>query len=293
MSTTAIPSYDLYRGESLSMPFRFLTLERSTEGYNPSQPHRHNYYEIFYFVHGEGMHDLDFRTHEIRDHSIHFVTPGQVHQILRSPGSYGYILLFSDEFYGLGGSGTEPSSPLPCLGYDVPSPILHPAGEQRQEFLELIRRIQQEFESGRPLGEEALRSYLTIFLVHARRMFEESGSTIVETQSARELIQRLRGLIERNYTTVHAPGAYAKMLGVSLNHLNTTIRKALGRTLGDLLHERLVLEAKRLLFNTGLSVKQIAFRLNYDDPSYFTRFFRKHAGVSPLEFREAMQKKHQ
>lgn len=292
MSTTLIPSYNLYRGNALAMPFRFLTLERTTDGYNSSEPHRHSYYEIFYFVHGAGIHDLDFHHHPIRDHSIHFVTPGQVHQIRRSPESHGYILLFTPEFYALGQNGMDRLVPLPCLGYDVPAPVLYPSEEERKPFLEIIAQMQDEFESDRPLREDMLRSYLNIFLVYARRMFEAMGTDMAETQSARDLVHRLRELIEQHFSTQHAPNAYAKMLGVSLNHLNTTIRKALGKTIGDMVHDRLVLEAKRLLFNTDLSVKEIAFRLNYEDPSYFTRFFKRHTGVAPLEFRETSQGKH-
>ncbi len=286
MSTPTIPSYGLDRPETLSMPFRFLTLERTTGVYNPSQPHRHTYYEIFYFVHGKGTHALDFRTYEIHDHSIHFVTPGQVHLVSRSPDSHGYILLFSDEFYAFSQHTAELASPLPYLGHDVPAPILYPSPVQQKTFLEIIERIQDEFEAERSLREEALRSYLHLFLVHAQRMFETSGTQIVEMTAARELIQRLRALIEQNYTTIHAPSAYARMMGVSLNHLNTTIRKALGRTIGELIHDRIVLEAKRLLFNTTMSIKQITFQLNYDDPSYFARFFKRQTGVSPLKFRE-------
>jgi AraC-like DNA-binding protein len=106
-------------------------------------------------------------------------------------------------------------------------------------------------------------------------------------------VNKLRALVEKHYTTVHAPGEYAEMLCVSQNHLNSTVRKMLDKTIGDLVHERIILEAQRLLFNTELSVKEIAFGLNYDDPSYFTRFFRKHTGLSPQEFRESARKKHQ
>jgi len=292
MSTMVIPSYDLYRGDTLEMPFRFLTLERTAGGYNSSEPHRHNYYEIFYFVHGGGMHDLDFHSHPIRDHSIHFITPGQVHQIRRSPDSHGYILLFTPEFYTLGGNGSEHAALFPALRHGAPAPVLYPAPEERRLFLEVIRQIQEEFESDRPLREDMLRSYLNILLVHAQRLFEAAGGEIEAPPTAREMVRRLRDLIERHFSTEHAPSSYAGMLGVSLNHLNTTVKKALGRTIGDLVHERLVLEAKRLLYNTDLSVKEIAFGLNYDDPSYFTRFFKRHTGMAPLEFRESIQQKH-
>jgi AraC-like DNA-binding protein len=292
MSEQILPSYDLDRGDELALPFTFLRLEQTRESYNPTEPHRHNYYEIFYFLRGAGEHDIDFRTYPIRDNSIHFISPGQVHQVRRSPESHGYILLFTAEFYAVNLGKERIFAELPFMSQSSPNPVLLLSEHQQSPFLETIKMFEAELRADRAHREEMLRAYLNIFLVHARRLFEETARADGSGSPAHELIDRLRILIEHHFTTIHAAGAYAEMLSVSQNHLNTTVRKLLGRTIGDLVHERIILEAKRLLFHTELSVKEIAFGLNYDDPSYFTRFFRRHAGISPQEFREASRKKH-
>jgi AraC-like DNA-binding protein len=289
-SGAAIPSYDLSRGDELSIPFRFMLLDRSDGSYNASEPHRHNYYEVFYFEQGGGEHDIDFQTYPIRDHSLHLVTPGQVHQIRRAPDSHGYIILFTAEFYALTLNGRELHSGVPFLNPGPPYPVAHPDGEDRRRVLDTIRMIQGEVESDDAYREEMIRSYLSILLLHARRLIAEAGHISGnEEHPEHELVAKLRGLIERNFTTQHAPSAYAALLNVSRNHLNTTVRKMLGATIGDLINERLVLEAKRLLYHTEMSVKEIAYALNFDDPSYFTRFFRRNAGMAPHEFRESMR----
>jgi AraC family transcriptional activator of pobA len=292
MNRPPIPSYDLYRGDSLALPFSFMLLDRATGSYNASEPHRHNYHEVFYFAKGGGTHDIDFRTFAIEDDSIHFVNPGQVHQVKRAEGSHGFIILFTTEFIALNRPGADQQRDMWFLSHSPPEPILKLSADEHQRFLDTIGMIREEFGSDSAYREEILRAYLDIFLLHARRRFEKSGGVAQEPGSAHDLIIRLRTLIERNFTTIHAPKGYAEMLCVSQNHLNSAVKRALGRTIGDLVHDRLVLEAQRLLYHTELSVKEIAFQLNYDDPSYFTRFFRTHAGVAPHEFRETSRKKH-
>jgi AraC family transcriptional regulator, transcriptional activator of pobA len=282
-----IPSYELPRGDELSLPFRFLLLDRSDGSYNPSEPHRHNYYEVFYFVKGGGEHDIDFQSYAIRDHSMHFVTPGQVHQIRRAPDSHGFIILFTSEFYALSLHGRELHSGVPFLNPGPPYPILHPDGADRELMLQTIGMMQNEVKADSEYREEMLRSYLNILLLQARRLLARSGRIASdEEHPEHELVSRLRALIERDFINQHAPSAYAAVLNVSRNHLNSTVKKMTGTTIGGLINERLVLEAKRLLFHTEMSVKEIAYALNFDDPSYFTRFFRRHSGLSPHEFRE-------
>jgi len=264
-----------------------LQLEKTDGGYDATQPHRHNYHEIFYFVRGGGCHDIDFRTFPIGDNSIHFVNPGQVHQVRRDGGSHGFILLFEAEFLALLGMRCE----LPLMLHSSANPVLTPGSDDAPILLDTLRLLAGEFAAARAHREEMLASYLNIFLLQARRIHDSASTPPEGLGPGHELIDRLRGLIERHFLAVHTPAAYAAMLCVSQNHLNSTLRKVAGKTIGGLIHERIILETKRLLYHTDMSVKEIAFALNYDDPSYFGRFFRKHAGTTPHEFREQMRKK--
>ncbi|HVZ38418.1 MAG TPA: helix-turn-helix transcriptional regulator [Candidatus Kapabacteria bacterium] len=295
MQAEVIPSYDLSRGDSLAAPIRLLRCNtaKETDGdYNSAEPHRHNYHEIFYFIKGGGWHDIDFRRFPIEDHAIHFVNPGQVHLMRRAPDSHGFIILFTSDFYMLDLHNHERNSPMWFLMHSTPRPALRVAKPERTIVLEAIRLMEEEFTGNGAHREQLLHSYLHILLLHSLRLFERLESIETLEDASHTLVNRLRSLIEENYGTVHAPREYAEMLCVSQNHLNNTTRRTIGKTIGDLVHERIILEAQRLLFHTAMSVKEIAFQLNYDDPSYFTRFFRKHTGVAPHEFREAARKKH-
>jgi AraC family transcriptional regulator, transcriptional activator of pobA len=288
MSRAHIPQYDLSRGDELSLPFRYMRLDRAEETYDASEPHRHNYYEVFLFVKGGGTHDIDFHTWPIADRSVHLVAPGQVHQVRREAGSFGHILLFTEEFHAVGAHQAGPLAALPYLELEGPIVALDEAEEA--SLLGIVEQIEREFSGEGAYRDAMLRSLLEIVLLHLRRRLESQSEAGTEGVRALELTARLRRLIDRHFVTVHAPAAYAEMLSVTSNHLNTIVRRRLGCTIGELVQERLLLEAKRLLCHTTLSVKEIAHSLNYDDPSYFTRFFRTHAGITPQAFRDNARK---
>ncbi|MBK6643621.1 MAG: AraC family transcriptional regulator [Bacteroidetes bacterium] len=86
---------------------------------------------------------------------------------------------------------------------------------------------------------------------------------------------------------------YAQLLNITAGHLNDTIHKDLGKTAGELIHDRIILEAKRLLYHSENSIKEIATELNYKDPSYFGRFLKTHSGSTPDQFRKAIREKYQ
>jgi AraC-like DNA-binding protein len=95
-------------------------------------------------------------------------------------------------------------------------------------------------------------------------------------------------LINRHYRSMRLPREYAEQLYITPNHLNALCQDLLGKTAGDVIRERVLLEAKRLLTNEQKSVSEIAGELNFPDNSYFSRFFRKYTGQSPEEFRKSL-----
>lgn len=101
-----------------------------------------------------------------------------------------------------------------------------------------------------------------------------------------QTIKNFQRLVETHFLELRLPGAYAELLHVTTNHLNALCKENLGKQAGEVIRERILLEAKRLLINVDLSVAEIAYRLNFSDNSYFTRFFKKHEGLTPDEFRK-------
>jgi AraC-like DNA-binding protein len=107
-------------------------------------------------------------------------------------------------------------------------------------------------------------------------------------QQKQVLLRTFRRLIDQHYLSIKLPKAYADLLYITPNHLNALCQDLLGKTAGELIRDRVLLEAKRLLTNAGATVTEIAYQLNFQDNSYFNRFFKKYVGVTPDEFRKTL-----
>lgn len=279
-----IPIHNFSTDDNSSIPFKYIPLELKTE-YDTSVPHRHNYYEMFVFSKGGGIHDIDFNRYPIEETAIHFVSPGQVHQVERSLGTYGYVLLFSRDFFAMNTENKNLLFDLPFLNNNGPAPILNLTSSELGLFVPVLSAIELECKNKNKHKEEILRSYLNILLLTSNRLFNEKNPTsnIVGTSS---LYRDFRILLEKHFTQKHKVMEYAEMLNTTEKTLNDNIKKLTGKTASEHIFDRIILEAKRLLKHSDLSTKEIAFFLNYQDPAHFSKFFKTQTGFSPTEYRE-------
>jgi AraC family transcriptional activator of pobA len=279
--------------EDKETSFTIHDLERTTD-YNFSIPHRHSYYEIFFFEHGGGSHFVDFIDFPIHDYSVHFVAPGQVHMVRREPGSYGSVILFSNDFYHVDVNGISTLWELPFLNYNSEIPFLN---LQEVAFFKLyffVGQMKNELECKDALHYQAIHSWLRILLLQCSRLHKQK---IYDTSSQENPLsnnmQKFVELLEKNFITIHRPVWYAEQFSMTEKHLNDIVKKGTGFTLIEKIQERILLEAKRLLLHSEMSFKEIGFALHFEDPSYFTRFFKRSSGQTPSEFRATIKKKYQ
>ena len=293
MKKQIIPTHEFYDRLEQNIPFDFISLSEKSN-YDPLNYHRHAYYEIFFFIKGGGRHDIDFDTFTVGDYSIHFVSPGQIHMLQRELNSNGYIILFSREFYQLELQNIDTLYELPFLNNNTSRPIVSIPEKNRQDNVQLFERMKAEFASDNKDKEEVLRANLNLLMLDAKRLFLQQTDDVVNKPNPKnDLIRRFRIAIEKNFVHMHKPGEYADILFVSSGHLNDVVKELLGVSSSDIINERLLLEIKRMLLHSSESVNEIAQLLNFEDPSYFARFFKNHTGVSPKEFRQTIREKYQ
>lgn len=270
------------------------TIQNRTYPHETDRPHRHKYYEICVFVNGAGMHDIDFASHKIHSNSIHFLSPGQVHLISRENDYLGYLIVFSKDFYTLDTFHEDLLFKLPYFNNPTLIPILNLNGQDFKEMMELLAAMRKEYLFWKELSAEILRSYLQIFLVKCNQFYL---SYFAEKKKTKDpyfgLVQQFNAMVEKRYFEVHLVKDYADLMGLSPAFLNKHVKKITGLTAGEIILDRLILQAKRYLIYTDLSHKEIAYRLNYDDPSYFSRIFKKKTGLTPSRFRKSENEKYQ
>lgn len=255
--------------------------------------HRHDHFELFW-VRGPGVHLNDSRRYELPADrwSLVLVGPGQVHGWERRDGLCGTVVSFTSVFF----DGREPPpSTLYDYGFtyraELP-PVLTAGPELEAEVAPLVTRCEREYAERAARWDGALRAALRLILASALRFHHRHEPPSWLPGLGHELVRRLQALVEEKFRHQSSVAAFARDLGVTAGHLNEVVRGQLGTTASELIRSRLLLEARRLLIHTELTVAEIAYHLGYEDPSNFAKTFRRAGGRSPGEFRASIREGH-
>lgn len=250
-------------------------------------PHRHDFFHIIWIERGTGHHIIDSVKYEVRPGTLFFMSPGQIHDFALSDDTEGYTINFSAEFFALQLQNKNMLAQIPIYHHDEPVQVLYTQGADTDELRTVIETIRDEYESEPFRAQDMIRSYLFILLVKASRLALPAESASAGNRD-QLLFRRLKALLEEHFATVQDPAEYARMLRATERALNEAARRCGGATTGQMIRERVILEAKRLLAHSGAQVAQVAAQLGFDDPAYFSRCFKKHTGRTPIEFRQTI-----
>lgn len=272
----SIPTHDF--DASSSKKTKILKLGEKSD-YDFGVPHRHSYLELFFFQNGSGEHEIDFKIFPIETCSIHLVGAGRVHQVRRGIESNGYVILFSPEVFDersvvgnflFNQSILDISEHGPCFSFNK---------DQEKIVQSIIQNIWKDFNSDHPLKHELVSTNLSLLILECMR---HSHLTLNETQNQQPYVE-FRKLLRADFKEKRKVKDYAVALNTTEKKLNEMVSKKTGLSTSALIYRQLILEAKRLL-NTGISSKEAAFELKFDDPSHFSKFFKSQTGISPSDF---------
>ncbi|HEY0274374.1 MAG TPA: helix-turn-helix domain-containing protein [Chitinophaga sp.] len=260
------------------------------------KPHRHAYYHLIWFTQARGKHMVDFKEYEQEDNTLFVLHPGQVHQVLEDKaagGNKGWAISFTEKFYFARAEDDQSH----FQGLSILHDFHHTAPIRLSEhatrsFHGLVQLMEQELQWCQ-CKSNVVKQYLTSFLTIAERerkkqMLLDAACAEMAMNDHRTVL--LRQLLEKHFRQEHQAGFYANEFALTPKRLNEISRENTGKTVTELLHERLMLEAKRNLAFSNVSVKEICYDLGFEDPAYFSRFFKHHTGVTPQDFREKMFK---
>jgi len=282
----AIPIYDIcsltQRQDDLLIS-RFAPYLKSHR--NLHLAHKHSFYHLVLFTKGGGSQTIDFQQVPVRPYQIYFMIPGQVHNWAFKGEVDGYIINFSVPFFQSFLLKANYLEDFPFFTGIVDDAVIDIPEVVQGELINLFEQLIHETEEPKPLADDMVRALLLqLFISVARAGMTTVNKTIPHYNYT--LLRSFQKLIEKNYTTMRLPKQYAELLYITPNHLNALCNDVLGISAGEVIRNRIALEAKRLLINNDLTVQEIAGQLNFADNSYFTKFFKKQAGTTPEEFRK-------
>ena len=253
------------------------------------EPHRHDYHELIWVRSGEGEHLIDGDPVPVRPGAVTVIGRGRVHQFSRARDVDGALLRFQDVALDRG-AGRAPARWM--LAGGCARTILVPADEE-ERLAALVHALAAE--ADRPpdaYTADAQRHLVTTLLLWLERWYDAARADQPDGDDAEvQLARRFIDLLERDFAAHHAAAHYADALRVPPAALAHALREVSGRSTKELVTERVMLEAARLLRFTDLTVGEIAFRVGFEDPLYFSRAFKRHSGLAPQGYREAQRGK--
>jgi AraC family transcriptional activator of pobA len=252
---------------------------------NLSLPHKHTFYHVVFFTEGAGNHSIDFKSFEVKPYQIYFMAPGQVHRWNFEGPVDGYIINFSGEFFQSFLLRPDYLEGMPFFTGNVDDEVIDLTADVQQQVTDLFEQLIKESQEPGRMGMDMIRTLMLQLFILVARQSEQSSQTTVPTYNY-TLLQSFRKLTDKNFTNLKLPKDYAALLYITPNHLNALCNDMLGISAGEVIRNRVILEAKRLLVNLDLNITEIAGKLNFADNSYFTKFFKKYTGITPEDFRK-------
>lgn len=252
---------------------------------NLALPHKHTFFHVVLFTEGNGTHAIDFTTFAVKPFQIYFMVPGQVHSWSFEGEVDGYIINFSVPFFQ--GFLLRPDylEEFPFFDGTTDHSVIDLPQSSLSQIVQLFEAIIHESEMNANAGLDMVKTLmLQLFILISRlgsRGMAKSTSSYNYT-----LLKSFQKLVEKSYAELKLPKEYAELLYITPNHLNAICKDMLGIPAGEVIRNRVILEAKRLLINRDHPITSIAYGLNFADNSYFTKFFKKYTGITPEEFRK-------
>lgn len=246
------------------------------------QPHRKDYYFFVLVKGGANRHWIDFVPYTVKPNTFYFTVPQQIHLKEHSAPMEGLMMSFTHEFLQLEDNRILQQLPIiqnPVAAHEIQ---LSPAD---LTFIEdTMRKMLVEFNADGTWRNQMLTSWLRVLVIYLSRLYSEQYNETCVTLNYC-LLKSFQALIGEHYATQHDVAAYAEKLNLTPGHFSEVIKQQSGKTAITHIHERLIVEAKRRLLHTELSVKQIADELGFEDAAYFNRFFKRLTDTTPIAFR--------
>ncbi|WP_430815496.1 helix-turn-helix domain-containing protein [Carboxylicivirga sp. RSCT41] len=241
---------------------------------------------------GESIHlQVDFEKHEIRKNQLCFINPGSYMASFEFKDDQHFIIEFNSAFYCLDLHDKEVSCNGLLFGALPAFPVITATDEEANDQLVLINTIKKEFDLPDTTQGDMLRLLLKRLIIICVRiarsqLFSNSAPLTEDT----DMIRKFQALVEKNFRDKHKVADYAELMFKSPKTLSNTFKKLSGVNPLQIIQERIILEAKRLLFYTDKTIKEITFELGFEEPAHFSRLFKKLTGESPSQFQADLTK---
>lgn len=249
-----------------------------------------NYYQIIWFKNGNGRYFVDHKGYDVIENTLFFATKEQVHYFDKNTNYSGVLIQFNEQFLIQNNNDADF-----LLKYDLFKKLKPPyINLDRDDIFvldEYLSLIKNELNNkSKPYQAELVRNYLKVFLIQLQHKWNKlntsQGHPILPGDKKQLKLAKFLNLIEDNFKKELNVSEYARLMQISSRTLSDLTSQLLDKSPSELIHERIIDEAQKMLLNTNFTINKIGYNLGFNDDSYFVKYFKKHTTISPLDFRK-------
>jgi len=238
------------------------------------KPHRHDYFSIYFLVAGETIQFIDFHEHTVQSNALIMMRPEQIHFHVKAKNAKLLRIKFKEQFLISLQSRNN--------WHDIfNNDVIELEAAKMEDFMKFINLMIIEYDTD--LQNKEVLSKLFSALLDKISLYLKQNDTS-ERKKYKSIYKNFKQLVVNHVLEEVKVSDYAKRLFVSAGHLNDVVKEITGKNAKNIINEQRILEAKRLLFWTNTPIREVAYKTGFDDPAYFTRFFKKYTGMLPSDF---------
>jgi AraC-like DNA-binding protein len=247
--------------------------------------HSLNYYILLLITEGEGKHNIDYTDYTYTKGTLLAIRRNQIHRFYKSDAK-GYVIFFKEDFLNRYLNENEVSKSIQAFNELLTSPKTQIVDQELTEIIKIVQGL--EMESSVVADDYSLRinrSLLHVLLSLVHRI-KSRGFNKVELNNHLQEFIKFQNLVEKNYHKTKKVEDYAHMMGFSAKKLNTIVNFISNKSVKAFIDEVVIIKAKKDILHTNMSAKQVAFKLGFNDPANFYKYFKKHTSYTPESFRK-------
>jgi len=252
--------------------------------HDPRAPHRLTFFALLIVTEGAGNHQIDLKKYPLKKGTVLKIAKGQLHAFQEQMGYDGYLVIFTEDFVLKYFSKSSIDFISHLYNYHISEPLVENS-TFNESFLELVDK---ELKSENTYAQKNIvAKMLELYLLRLERLVHTVDSTKLNKDHY-PLFFEFKNLVEKNIRETRNVKDYAETLSISAKHLNKIVQRFTLSTAKYFIDQYVILEIKRAILSTNKSLKEIAYDLGFDEVTNFTKFFKKHTGFTPKEYKSTL-----
>ena len=256
--------------------------------HNPENAHQVAFNMIVFYTAGVSKQLVDFVWHDVRENTVIHLSKGQINAFKFTEDLEGYILLFTENYLKKQVNSLPKNEIIRLFNSHLFSPIIQiPDDSIVKTYIELFYLEYSNFDEGH--NQEQIYDSLYSIIFSKLEKLKEYQTFHIKRSEKLNLFLNFKTLLESNFNKCRNADFYAERLNITYKHLNTISKETISLTAKQFIDEFIILEAKRLLINSGIKSTELSYSLGFEEPTNFVKYFKKHTGFTPNQFKKSFQ----